>query len=302
MGGGAGSNNPNYAYIFDKDGDMVWWYQLAAGETVCSRIRMSYDGKYMWTGNVNVMGGDGKLFRVSMDGDDTKEYSITDYHHDFAVLENNHILFVQRSAPGGGIGGGAEPADLIMELDPESGATTEIYNQDNDFQSLISASGAHTNSINYVPHLNAFSFSILNLNTVAVVGYPDGNLLHTFGGAQSDYAAMSWQRQHGHHLTESGDLLVFNNQGSNGGSSALKFAVSGDSAELVWDYASGIATQTFGDTRELPNGNVLVTYSNNNTIHELSADGQLIQTIGTGSIGFVERRTTLYGPPPPFAQ
>ena len=195
--------------------------------------------------------------------------------------------------------GFGEPPDIIMEFDPETGTSSEIYHQDNDFQSLISSSGAHTNAIDVLGHMDAISFSMLNINTIAVVSYPDGNLIHTFGGSQSDFSGMSWNAQHNHHVTED-SLVVFNNRGSAGGSNVLKFDINGNSAELVLEYASGTSSQTFGDAKVLPNGNIIVAYSNAGVIHEISSNGELIQLIDTGPIGYIVRRTTLYGPPPPW--
>ena len=128
--------------------------------------------------------------------------------------------------------------------------------------------------------------------------YPDGILLHTYGGQQSDYN-MSWDRQHGHQVTDGG-LVLFNNYGSGAGSSALRYEIDGSSANLAMDYSSGSGSQTYGSVQALPNGNVLVTYSNAGVIHEVSSSGSLIQTIDTGSIGYSVRRVSLYGPPPPW--
>jgi len=67
------------------------------------------------------------------------------------------------------------------------------------------------------------------------------------------------------------------------------------------DYASGLSTQSMGAAKRLPNGNTLVTYSNVGVIHEIDANKQLVQEINLGGgIGFTVRRSTLYGPPPPY--
>lgn len=293
-------------YIVDSDGDHVWWMD---GLSECSRARMSYDGRAMWAGNSNVIGTSGVLYRISMDGSSMESFNRPDRHHDFAVLDNNHILLIERGVSGSVDGGGGgkglkDPADILREFDPETGETFDIYNQNEDFEARIESEGSHTNAVNFVPHLDAISFSMLNIDTIAVVRYPDGELLHTYGGPQSDYDAMTWDRQHNHQVTPSG-LVLFNNNGSeNNGSSTLKFDIEGDTATRVWDYAPGIASNTFGQATELPNGNVLVYFSNNNIIHELSPDGGLVQAIEIGGSkslgGYIVRRADLYGPPPPW--
>jgi len=56
-----------------------------------------------------------------------------------------------------------------------------------------------------------------------------------------------------------------------------------------------------GDTQRLPNGNTVIAYSNKGVLHEVSADGTLLEEwtwpLGA-SFGYIEKRATLYGPPP----
>jgi hypothetical protein len=56
-----------------------------------------------------------------------------------------------------------------------------------------------------------------------------------------------------------------------------------------------------GDIQRMPNGNTVVAYSTRGVIHEVNAQGMLLQSItaaGTGNFGYIEKRATLYGPPP----
>jgi hypothetical protein len=97
-------------------------------------------------------------------------------------------------------------------------------------------------------------------------------------------------------------VSIFNNNGSNGGASVLRFQYSmgGSSMELP-DYSSGVDSVAFGDVKELPNGNLFVTYSSSSVIHEISASLELLREIEINVlIGYTEHRATLYGPPPPF--
>lgn len=86
-------------------------------------------------------------------------------------------------------------------------------------------------------------------------------------------------------------------------SPALEYALdeSGLVAERVWEYGSEFGSVWLGDVQRLTNGNTLVTYSSNGVMHEVDADGKLVQSrswaLGAG-LGYVMRRPTLYGPPP----
>ena len=56
-----------------------------------------------------------------------------------------------------------------------------------------------------------------------------------------------------------------------------------------------------GDIQRLPNGNTIVCYSTRGIIDEVNAQGMLLQRMmaaGTGNFGYIEKRPTLYGPPP----
>ena len=98
----------------------------------------------------------------------------------------------------------------------------------------------------------------------------------------------------------SNGLLVFNNSGPSNGSAILKFSINGGSANLDWTYSPGLTSNTWGSAKELPKGNVLADFSNNNVIHELTSGGQLIQSTSVSGIAYVVRRASLYGPPPPW--
>jgi hypothetical protein len=57
-----------------------------------------------------------------------------------------------------------------------------------------------------------------------------------------------------------------------------------------------------GDVQRLPNGNTIVAYSTKGVLHEVSSSGTKLQTwtwtqVGQ-TIGYIEKRATLYGPPP----
>lgn len=310
VGGFGGNQGSGVAFVIDKDGDPVWAYDLAGTEVSgCSRARMSFDGKDMWIGNFSNVSPDGALMRLSMDGQTSRVYSIPGRHHDFAVLPNNNILYQAQANGGMGRGGADEGNDLINELDVETGESRLLYDENTDFSEQISESGAHTNYIEYVPHLNGISFSMRHTSTIAVISYPavgeQAQLLMVFGGPLSDFD-FSWTIQHGHELLEN-SLLIFNNEaeGGFGSSAALEYQydLSSGTGELVMNYApEGRSSGAFGDVQRLPNGNTLVTYSTQGVIHEIDANATLLREMSTDPLGYSQHRKTLYGPPPTFAQ
>lgn len=288
----------SWVFIYDKDGDQVWALDMsdtaAAG---CTRARMSLDGKYMWAGSFGNTTADGALSRVTMDGLSTpEEWVLPGRSHDFAVLPNGNIVYFARNN-----GGAGQAPESLFELDPTTGDTTLIYDQLTDFE-FEDDRGGHTNQVNFVPELNALSFSMYFNDTVALVSYPAGDLMAVFGGPETMFPDMDWDGQHGHDV-RSDRVTIFNNNGSNGGASVLRFQydLQGGSSTSQPDYSPGNDSAAFGDVKELPNGNFFVTYSITSVIHEISPSLELLREVETNvALGYVEHRATMYGPPPPF--
>jgi hypothetical protein len=299
--GGDDTGGTGVVFTFDRDGDLVWAYDLAGtvGAT-CTRARMSIDGKYMWVGNFGNTTTDGALMRISMDGLGTPYvYEHPGRSHDFAVLPDEHIVFFARDDGGSGM-----TPESIYELDPETSQAKLLYSELTDFGDVFDTRGGHTNQVNYVPELKAVSFSMYFINTIALISYPEGKLLAAFGGDKSTFPGMSWNGQHGHEV-HSDHIDIFNNNGTNGGASVLRFKydLQAKTATKELEYAPGLSSQAFGDVKELPNGNYFVTYSTAGVLHEIDASMKLLREVDTGeSIGYAEHRATLYGKPPPYAE
>ncbi len=295
--GGAGQNR-SWVFVFDKDGDQVWALDMsntaAAG---CTRARMSHDGKYMWAGSFGNTTADGALARVPMDGIGTPEdWVLPGRSHDFAILPSDHVVYFARNT-----GGSGQAPESIFEFDPATGQSTKLWDPTTDF-TFEDDRGGHANQVNYIPELNALSLSMYFLNTVALISYPQGELLAAFGGTESTFPGMSWDGQHGHDVRPD-RVAIFNNNGSNGGASVLRFQynLAASSVTPLGDYSSGEDSVAFGDVKELPNGNFYVTYSSTSVVHEISPTLELLRTIDVNVlIGYLEHRATLYGPPPPF--
>ena len=56
-----------------------------------------------------------------------------------------------------------------------------------------------------------------------------------------------------------------------------------------------------GDVQKMPNGNYIVGYSTRGELHEVSSAGMRLQQwrwAAGASFGYIQKRATLYGPPP----
>jgi hypothetical protein len=291
-----GTGGGSWTFIFDQDGELVWWYQGSGGGD-CVRAMMSYDGQYMWMANGNVPGpSSGTLTRVMMDGTNETSFSVPNRHHDITVMPDESVIYIDYD------NGQANGCDTIRSLNPQTQAKSDVF-------SVQQANGGsnpncHTNAINWWPDHNIFTASVLNWDTIIAFDQ-QGSLQWLIGGSASTYSGASWDNQHNHHYLGT-SLVLFNNNGTNGGSSVLEYQLNGNQAQQTMNYASGLQTNSMGDAKRLPNGNTLVTYSNPGVIHEIDASAQLVQEItiggtsGATGVGYTKRRRTLYGPPPPY--
>ncbi len=278
--------------VFDEEGDVVWyWLDVPVAP---SRARMSYDASEMWTLGLNVFGGMGEVAHVSMDGLKlTRDVSgLEDAHHDFTTLPDGSLSFITHR----------NGCSALMER--KAAGRFELVVA--DFGTLYDTSadvrgnaGCHANSVLYHPRDDSYTISDRNSDSFLKVSR-DGELVWQFGGsgALARHIEGDWQLNHGHQLLENGNLLFF----SNGTIRSIVYEfrldeVSGTATE-VWKYDGGVGSPTLGDVQRLESGNTLVTYSNAGTIHEVDADGALVQSFTSDAFGYSLHRPSLYGAPP----
>ncbi len=284
-------------FILDADGDIVWWHPLSPD---CTRARMSYDGKYMWLGSSNVGGfgpGSGaRMTRVSMDGLDAQDMSsqFNGMHHDFAVLPDETVVFMHYATSANG-------CDGISERAPDGSVRAVVAS----VCQLLGIQRSHMNAIHHDATDDTIVFSELESSTYAKV---DRNgdvkwILNGPGATFTNTGEYGWNANHGFHLLGQDRILIFNNASIGQDSLAIELTLSGNSASRVWTYGEGsrINNNVMGDVQRLSNGNTLVTYSTQGLVHEVDADGNLVEELGWpigGAIGYMMHRESLYGPPP----
>jgi hypothetical protein len=281
------------AYIFDTDGDVVWW--SPSTEIEISRARMSWDAKAMWS----VRAPSGFLIRsVSMDGSTmTSVPGVEGAHHDFVPLPDGGVAFLMYE---GTVGMGT---DWITEVSPD-GTPTRIA----PLAELLEppTSGIyHPNALRYHPEDDTFTFSDLNTNAFVKLTR-SGEVVWQLGGENPKGPSFTlvdlgpWVANHGHDQRGDGHFLFFNN-GPRGEESSKIIEVKLDetnwTATKTWQYADAASTYYLGDVAYLPNGNVLVTYSNAGLIQEVDSSSAVVQSFQGTTFGYVEYRTSLYGPP-----
>lgn len=281
-------------FIFDNDGDIVWYWLQAPAST--GRALMDWEGQNMWMMSVNVGGGMGRVDRVSMDGLDFERdvAGLEEGHHDFTVL------------PGGIVAAIAHVGDCsgILERHPDGRIDMVVENVSTLYEPGGSVFGGarecHPNSILYHPADDTYTLSDRNSNTFVKFAR-DGTLIWQLGGGDpiGNHFRASWSVNHGHQVLENGNFLLFSN-GTGSSSTVLEFELDESTwtATEVWRYNNGLGSFTLGDVQRLPGGNTLITYSNAGVIFEVDEAGDSVKEFVTDSLGYAMHRPSLYGPPP----
>jgi hypothetical protein len=270
-------DSESVAYILDADGDCVWWFPAAIPNI--TRARMTWDGKHMALIPANNNGDDGAIEFVSMDGLWSQVLDLPSSTHDLTPMPDNRIAFISVDKKDQE----TEPCGKIEALSLD-GAREIIYDT-----SALWQPPCHNNAIRYSATENIFTLSDLVHSQIIGVSMT-GEHLWT-----ANQSGDLWEKQHGHQLLD-GSLLVFSNLNAE----VLEFAFPDALEEtLVWSYSSMYTSMLLGDVQRLPNGNTLITYSEDGIIQEISGNGEPVQTFAFSQQvpGYVSWRSSLYGPP-----
>jgi hypothetical protein len=292
--GGAAEEESTPMFIFDNDGDIVWYWEETPPGT--GRALMDWEGQNMWMIAVNVTGGGGRVARVSMDGldFDANVAGLREGHHDLAAL------------PGGVMTAIAYMDDCsgLIERSPDGKRKVIVRDVSTLYQPGGSVFGAerecHPNSVLYHPEDDTYTLSDRNSNTF-VKFTRDGTLLWQLGGSNplGNHFEGTWSVNHGHHVLENGNFLFFSN-GTGAASTVFEYRLDEATwqATKVWEYNNGLGSFALGDVQRLPGGNTLITYSNAGVLFEVTPEGESVKEFVTDSLGYAMHRKSLYGPPP----
>ena len=282
-------NGSKVPFIFDADGDVVWWYTAASSESTdgISRARMSADSQSIWLVNESLSGN--PLRRVTMDGLTTQTYSNTKSSHDIAAVSADTMAYLDYSE---------SDCNSIFEIN-NAGTFKEVFEPTGVVGSGTTFPGCHGNSVRYSKKEDFYTYSDWQSDVVAVTrtGTLQWKLSQKVSGGHTAWGG----QQHGTQLLDS-SILIFANQGTAGKSQAVEYGLDG---HLIKAFSAngGSNVTNFGDVQRLSNGNTIITYSTSSLMQEVDAsDTVVLEVKGSGSFGYVEFRDSLYGPPLDIAQ
>jgi len=213
-------------------------------------------------------------------------------HHDLFVADNGNIyVLTQRTLTSHEKLKLTGPImeDFITVLTPQGEEIKSVsliecfLNSDYDLlltSTRLRADGLHTNTIELldgkmVDQAPMFErghilVSVRNLNTIAVVDFEEEKVTWALSGM--------WKQQHKPTLLENGNLLLFDNLGHKGRSRVIEFNPL--TQEIVWAYQGDHPDDFFsrfsGSNQRLPNGNTLITESDNGRAFEVTPGNKIV--------------------------
>lgn len=288
-------------FIFDTDGDVVWW--TTNDVLNITGARMSWDGKTMYS----VCAYANDIFGVSMDGVQARAYpELNGANHDLAVLPDGGVATM--------VAGTRYTPSTFAEMKADGTVVTIVPDLE-----LLFEYDDHANAVHYYPEDDSFTLS--NLYSTIVKFKRTGEIVWRIGGEEALTDALElnglepWRNNHGHHLTADDHLLIYSNfleddptnpsTPFSSGVVEVRLDEEAATATKTWEYADGSLTEQLGDVQRLPNGNVLITHSNIARVVEVTPSGDVVQSFDNQpidgrriSFGYTMFRTSLYGPPP----
>jgi hypothetical protein len=213
------------------------------------------------------------------------------FHHDLSVQENGDIWILDREGK------------VLPRINPKEGVLE-------DFVTVLSAGGKvrrrisilqaferspyagllsrmpregdvfHTNTLEVLDGRAAdrdpafrrgnLLISVLKLDTIAVLDPRSETIVWAKTGP--------WRRQHQPTLLANGDILLFDNTGA-GRDRSRVLEIDPSSGRTVWEYSDsgdGFSSRTLGSCQRLPNGNTLITESENGRAFEVTPAGRTV--------------------------
>ncbi|MFH1467222.1 MAG: aryl-sulfate sulfotransferase [Pseudomonadota bacterium] len=291
--------------VFDDAGRAVWAYPARRG---CTRARLAPDGGGILFHDEDmdpeIMEPLGAVTSVAWDGTVRWQFEQGNRHHDFAILGEDRFVTLGTTTTTLDPGGPDEMilrGDTLVEFD-SAGNTREIWSVFDAIDPegipttdcvLDPETGtwdwSHGNYLTWVPETGEVLATLRNIDAIVAVDVEVGqmtwSLSNTWGTYQpaGDQPLLAWP-----HSVEpvEGGLLVFNQtttwteeRCSQGAILALdpKAGV----ATTTWEYETPECTQVLflGSAQQLPDGNVLVVFSQGGLMDEVTPDGARVARI-----------------------
>ncbi|HWN40822.1 MAG TPA: arylsulfotransferase family protein [Thermoanaerobaculia bacterium] len=194
------------------------------------------------------------------------------FHHDLQVLADGRIWVLDRERREGML------EDFVTVLDPRGRVVRRISLlrafERSRFAPLLgrmeqAGDVFHTNTLEVLDdrvRKGNVLLSVLKLDALAILDPDREEIVWAATG--------SWRRQHQPTMLDDGSLLLFDNLGLGGGRSRV-IEIDPRTLAVRWQYG-GFFSKTLGSCQRLPNGNTLITESENGRALEVTRAGRIV--------------------------
>lgn len=243
-----------------------------------------------------------QIFMIKLDKDSNLVWisDITGTHHHMQVADNGNIYVLvkkNKSIPKPYCLDKKCQTDFIVVLNPRGEVIKSISLLEcfvnSEYTHLLRKMPKkneqfHTNTLQlFDGHLSDISplfkkgnalISALYLNTIAIVDLDKEKVVWALEGSVNDL----WSGMHEPVLLDNGNILIFDNNWTAPKNKRYSRVLEFDpfTKEIVWQYRGGkqqaFFSRTCGTNQRLPNGNTLITESDNGRVFEVTSAGKIV--------------------------
>lgn len=293
------SGHAHEAFLIDMSGNVLHKWQFAIDDIWPDRVGRQHSGfwrRVHWYPNGDVLAIFEAVGMLKLDRHSNLLWAFRGgCHHQACVTADGTIhVLTMRSRTRLRIGGARKLIeDMVTVLSP-AGEVLDQYSllecfENSAYESLLADMKTegdvfHTNAIQVLDgslaHLApAFKkgnilISVLYLDAIAIVDPELRQVVWALSGEQNGM----WRRQHDPRLLADGHLLLFDNRGRDRKSKVIEFEPF--TGQIVWEYPQDQDDPFFsaacGTSERLPNGNTLITESDNGRAIEATPSGEIV--------------------------
>lgn len=287
------------AFVIDMNANMLHKWRFAIDDIWPDRVGRQHSGfwrRVYWYPNGDILAIFGGVGMLKLDRHSNLLWAYRGgcHHEAFVTADGTIYVLTMRSRVIPRIND-AQPVieDMVAVLAPD-GEVLEQYSllecfESSAYDSLLADMRTqgdvfHTNAIEVLDgslaHISPvfqkgnILISVLYLDTIAIVDPQLRQVVWALSGVQDGM----WRRQHDPRLLANGHMLVFDNCGRDGQSQVIEFEPLDGS--VVWKYTEEkdilFFSATCGTSARLPNGNTLITESDNGRAFEVTPTGRIV--------------------------
>lgn len=286
-------DNPTFAFIFDRQGRVVWSLRLPNNRTSL-HPRVAKDGRSLYLDYNSYWaifdaGDAGEIDQMLIDGTVLTTFDTPGLHHPFTELPDGSVAYGETA--------GGYQNEYLTVVKPD-GSSDRLWSCEDWLATEDINEFCMSNTLNYDPLTDKYLFSMWSMEAIIEVDGTTGAVDRWFGQIDGAYAfdpanSEFWW-QHGGYITDAGTLLTSSDKTAGGVETVIREYEIDDKNRVlrqVWSFGvgQGVFGVQMGEAIRLASGNTLHNYGDLPRIREVTADGEVVWDIEWDDSDFVGR-------------